>query len=463
MTDSFKLGTLGWLVVLLTAIFPSFLRGESNSPAPAPQTLEAPYKNTFFDPDPNHPWNVLYGMLFMRPGWDGRIYGLNEMDPLYWDATRYLLEEPLHHKALGVLDEFIKTDSVRLIKDPLKRALLQRMLWALFDTWAYHSVDGSAPKAGMFETERRELQMRLVKIMKRVALTDDEIKNLPDNYNMEAAAKTYPTDFDPTGDEKAFLPAAFFSGADWADLNGTNYDLLAPVHVQNISGRSGFHVLISLPSGRKETLAYLKSLHDFQPHWIYKNQGFTGSATIEPPWANPELPQVPPLTKFALVRRAHLIDAKGEVVSTPITESIQIRVIRTITPNHSSGGEQSFFMFTLDQTQLMAGKGGLVALDKKSQSFDMVFRAVLDYLQNRDKRNPDSSYHGEFARVTGCQGCHSAPGIFSMNSYIQFFQNNRSLKPPDLREGDDADWSSMVWKQKQYTWGLLQAYWFGQD
>jgi hypothetical protein len=465
MTKSFRIAVLGGTALLLPAMLLLVLKGENPSTVSAPQTSDTPYKNTFFDPDPNHPWNQLYGMLFIRPGRDGKLYGLNEMDPLYWDSSRYLLEKPLHQRALNILDNFIQSDAAHLIKNPLKRALLQHMLWALFDAWATHSTDSSfGQDSNMFDLERQELQIRLVKIMKSVALTDDEIKALPDNYILEVAEKLYPVAFDPDHDERPFLPDAFFQSKEWVSLNSTNYASLAPVHVQNVSGRSAFHVLISLPTGRNDTVAYLKKLHDFQPHWIYDwskmelvSEPFVMKS--EPPWANPQLPQVPLLTKFALVRTSNLINANGELKSSPLTESIQMRVIRTIRANHSSGGEQSFIMFMLDQSKLMAGKGGLVAKSKSDQSFDMVFAGGRDFLQKNTGRNEN----GESARMISCQSCHSAPGIFSMDSYIQFFQEKRTLQPPDLHEGDDAAWESATWKNNQYTWGLLHAYWFEQN
>jgi hypothetical protein len=61
--------------------------------------------------------------------------------------------------------------------------------------------------------------------------------------------------------------------------------------------------------------------------------------------------------------------------------------------------------------------------------------------------------------MEGCASCHSAPGIASMNSYRQFFQEERTLQPPELVEGSSP---SSNWKQNQYDWGLLQAYWFLQ-
>jgi hypothetical protein len=335
-------GTCLLLSVLLTAVY---LRTESQAADPAAQAAATPHKNTFFDPEPNHPWNQVYGMLFIRPAWNGKLYGLDEMDPLYWRTSRYLLEGPTHQKALAILDRFIGSDSAHLVKDPHKRALLQRILWALFDRWASYdewSARITAPgiEPGDLAVERRELQTRVVKIMKSVALKDDEIAALPDNYNLEIASKSCPMAFDPNHVDQPFLPGTFFSRSDWVDLGTDRYELVAPVHVSAVSGRSNFDVLISLPTGRSDTLAYLKRLHDFQPHWVYdqKKASYFIDGTMEPPWTNQDIPQVPLLTKFALVRRANLVDAKGAVVHSPLMESVQIRVIRTILPNNSTGG-----------------------------------------------------------------------------------------------------------------------------
>jgi hypothetical protein len=48
-----------------------------------------------------------------------------------------------------------------------------------------------------------------------------------------------------------------------------------------------------------------------------------------------------------------------------------------------------------------------------------------------------------------------------MNSYNQsLFQDKRTLWPPDLEEAVNPGLDSVNWKQQQYDWGLLQAYWF---
>jgi hypothetical protein len=105
--------------------------------------------------------------LFARTAQDGKKFGLDELDILYWVSTKNLLIEPSHCQALAILGEFINTHGEKLIRDPLKRALLQRDLWELFD-W-------SAPAWHDSDRERRELQVRLVLAIQRLALTTNEI------------------------------------------------------------------------------------------------------------------------------------------------------------------------------------------------------------------------------------------------------------------------------------------------
>src|SRR5260221_166747 len=47
-----------------------------------------------YDPDPSHVWNRLYRGLFQRTARDGREYGYDELEPLLWPSTKYLLASP---------------------------------------------------------------------------------------------------------------------------------------------------------------------------------------------------------------------------------------------------------------------------------------------------------------------------------------------------------------------------------
>src|ERR1035438_7451123 len=83
-----------------------------------------PDGDTIYDPNPNHLWNRLNKTLFERTAPDGKHYGLDQLDILYWGRTTNLLAGISHQQALAVLDEFIKSHGERLIQDPLKKALL---------------------------------------------------------------------------------------------------------------------------------------------------------------------------------------------------------------------------------------------------------------------------------------------------------------------------------------------------
>jgi len=469
MPRDFKISLNAVIVFFVFALLISgLLRGQSKLPDQTAQAAAVPYKNAFFDPDLKHPWNQLYGLLFIRPAWDGKLYGLDEMDQLYWRDSTYLLEGDLHQKAVLQLEKFIHSGAAGLIKNPLKRALLQRMLWALFDNLANHEArDDSTSLA----RERRDLETRLVRIMKAVALSDGEINGLPGNYQREVDSKQYPAAFDSDHADTPFLPGGFFLKSDWVEVVDLRSDVVAPVHVRGIDGRSEFHVFMRLPSGHTDTVAYLAKLNDFQPHWItdwgkmvsperLKEDPTPPPSVGRPPWVNPNLPQVPVLTEFALVRRANLINAKGDSVESPLVESVQIRVIRDL--SKSVPQSETFVDFSLDQTKLMQGDGGLVAL-KKGQK---VFERVLE--QNRivsgdsleKQLSGTSAWNGQFDLMDSCFNCHQGEGIGTMNTYTQLFREQTVRSPELLERSNPGD--SDYWKSQRYDWGLLQAYWFAQ-
>src|SRR5947207_1191736 len=149
-----------------------------NAAAPTP-TKGEPY-----DADANHLWNRLHRALFVRTTADGTDYGVDQLDPLLWADTTHLQEGPSHKKAIKVLDEFLATHGETLVRDPLKRAVLQRDLWAIFDRMAY-----GWPRRPARIGALKDLQLRLAAVIRRLASTKGEIDTLPDNY--AAAANSH--------------------------------------------------------------------------------------------------------------------------------------------------------------------------------------------------------------------------------------------------------------------------------
>jgi hypothetical protein len=143
-----------------------------------------------YDADAGHLWNRLYRSLYLRTARDGKEYGRDELDPLLWWGTKgHLLGGESYAQASACLEEFIEARGERLVTDPLRRALLQRDLWAVFD-WTARRSDTRTPGG-------RALQRRLATVIRRLTLSPAQIDSLPDTYRAAAASGAFAPDYDP--------------------------------------------------------------------------------------------------------------------------------------------------------------------------------------------------------------------------------------------------------------------------
>ena len=81
------------------------------------------------------------------------------------------------------------------MEDPVKRALLQRDLWAVFD-WTARNDD--------LPEQRRELESRLAVAIHRLTLTPEQVRALPDTYDAAVAAQRFASAYDPRNPENRF-------------------------------------------------------------------------------------------------------------------------------------------------------------------------------------------------------------------------------------------------------------------
>jgi hypothetical protein len=424
-----------------------------------------PPENTIYDSDTNHLWNRLNETLFERTAQDGKKYGLDELDILYWFRTTNLLAGVSHQQAISILDEFINDHGEQLIRDPLKRALLQRDLWELFDWTALPWPNTS------YAPERKELQKRLVVVIRRLALTTNEISSLPDNYSMQAETQKSPD-----------LPQGLFeTNSDWVnlapDLNG--FEEIAPIHDHSSKGHSAFLVMLRLPSGRQATISYLNQLRTFEHFWVYQTNTDSFAAANSPREflnVNAHLPQFPTNTEWALVRRMFVIDTDGNIQPTRMIENIQLRRCLAIAPptevmvTNNSGGvslefipPQKFYEFQMDQSRNSELRE--IAKNEKGFLFVHFMGMGIDPFERKSKEPqvPDSStFKGTI--LENCRTCHSAPGIYSVNVYAGIFHPH-SIERPQLFNFDANHEmnASINWKREQYDWGLLQGLWHREN
>jgi len=458
MRVSLPLITLSLL--LLTSSNPTHSVSAGNATRPASREPAALY-----DPNPNHFWNQLFDVLFTRNDRYGHKYGKDALDPILFGNTKHLLEGESHREALRVLDEFLQTHAKKQIHEPLKRAMLERDLWAVFDWSAAREPE--RPTDATFDQEKRELQVRLAEAMRRLALTPEQIKALPDNYAQAVVSRTFASDYDPEHRERAFLPPDLFDRhGPWVEIGaGGEYESPTGPAIQHtlaVSGRSSFSIFIRLPEGRKAAFAYFRQLWNFPEPWI------VDASAPQQVQINPNLPSFPAGTEVALVRQMMLFDAQGKLATTPIVESVQIRVYHTVTANQQQAfgfdqmiarSGQDFYEFRLSRPLLFAGEhGGLraVARDEK----DLPIFGV-----QADDRFENPPYRVELTRspavLQECVMCHHEPGIASLNS------RRNLVKPSYLEQFIDYDPPNRWWdndgtiyfKKDRFDWGLLNGYW----
>jgi hypothetical protein len=316
-----------------------------------------------------------------------------------------LASEKGQKAALEVLDEFIAKKGHTLIKDPRKRALLQRDLWAIFDSLPVPRWGASLKHPQM------ELATRVARIIRRLSLTADEIKKLPDNLAELAATKE-----GGYLKEAGYLPADLWNPkGEWVLLGDDKWMPLALSHNYLFGGRSTFFVFLRLPDGREQTEKYLAALRKLAP-----------GAASDP---------FPPGADAALVRQMPLIDDQDKPVTTHVTESLQLRKVS--------------FELKLNRREFLAGKPSLKAVGEDDRERDLLL-----FIGNNAGQGP--------SKIMGsCFQCHGGmKDIDSLNSYQRFkpLPLTPRTKPdllPSTREQEEA--RSRAWKLNRYEWGLLQG------
>jgi hypothetical protein len=417
-------------ILLLLMIFsllgcaepPSRIHPASSATPPVNQTNPAERGSVWsiYDPDPNHLWNRVFRQLYRRATTSGEEYGADELDHLLWFDTTHLLTGESHWRAIQLLDDFLSSRGENLIRDPLRRAMFQRDLWAVFD-WLSSQADP-------YPAARRALETRLSQLIKRVALSKEEILSLPDNYAITVESKIYPTVFQADSPDVAFLPADLFQPeSNWVPL-GREGGPVAMTHTEAFPffGRSVFLVLVRSPYGRQATLDFIDSLNT-------QRNPVTATGS-----------------EVALVRRMLLIDDQGEIVLSPLVETIQIRHFNPV---------QSFYEFELNRRRLFdTFAGGLVL----NNDLFMLFMG-----------------HGDIFEIPGipylqaaipkiCKTCHfhdpSIPNSADTGSIISYSRYPFALpdnEQPVLFDTTVMEEAQTVidWKQKHVTWNALEALW----
>jgi hypothetical protein len=442
-------------------------------PTPARETAA-----TLYHTDPEHLWNRVHAALLVRTGPDGKDYGHDRLEPLLWGESVHLRKGKPAGRAVAVLEEFIKHEGETLVRDPMMRAVLQRDLW-LVANWV----------AGDANDDSKKLLGLLGKVIRRLALTSQQIAELPDNYGAAVASKVYAGGFDAATPERPYLPADLLKAdGPWVCV-GRPDGPTAPAHLDEGGGNrftnSAFLVFLKLPAGRAATLDYLKRLAAFRgPLYLPNADEKSNRLLVNLP--NPALPQWPKGAEVALVRRALLIDAARRVVATRLVESVQLRAMRADTPALTAevvgefhGGKQdgqTFAEFQLRRADLFAGAAGGVRDVSEARDFKTGFRAHLwDEFAERGSPASTAAPFPERSQPfknnrASCFGCHQFPGVYGFNSFHEDFPFavSRDLRKPGVGgyvpkshslvplSVEQVERAAVKWKEEQPGWAALR-------
>ncbi|MBV8881221.1 MAG: hypothetical protein JO332_14745 [Planctomycetaceae bacterium] len=380
---------------------------------------DAPY-----DPDPQHPWNELHRSLFTFCPSKADLPREYEGDPLFWP----LPQEPwtawsVSKDLVDRLDRF--KDS--LFQDPLKRAILQHDLWMFLDGLEGLPMGNTTTWAMESEELRNELRRRIVPILRRLALSIDELRALPDNYAQAVKSKRHAASFNAAEPERPFLPADLWEPeGPWVLVGNQSDAALAHEHVKLQRGRSAFFVFVALPGGRAATLEYVNGLKSIR--------------------RVARIPDPPAGTRLLLLRRAFILDVKGVPHLSPLTEEIRIRA-SLAQPQDAPAG---FFEFHLNRGDLFKGAaGGLRATGPGEEAFLPFFNLLAT--ARRVVR-------------TSCTTCHGSGAILSTGFRLagfdpathERFYDGIPLKASTLEREADLTASR---QRNDDSWQLLNRYW----
>jgi hypothetical protein len=156
----------------------------------------------------------------------------------------------------------------------------------------------------------------------------------------------------------------------------------------------------------------------------------------------------------ALVRRILLIDTSGNIVPSPITASIQLRVLN---PFAMFGKDNEF---DLSRRKLFTGKiSGLYAIAPTDKALLTFITSGVDYFEDKDI----TLENAQTVTLNQCGVCHTADGAANILSFSRDRFPLPSNNLPQLTETSVSIETNLIvaWKQSQPNWHLLTQYWGG--
>ena len=293
-----------------------------------------------FGSQSGHAWDQARDTFYVRRFSTGEVFAHpHAAAPPWHEYSPFTFDAAFHQNVIARLEAVEKLPPAEMEDQPaIRRLIFLRDLWAAFD--GLHQLHNKGERNQNADValekgidRRDELLSQLARVMKRLELTEEEVRALPNAFQIVAEKKLYPKSFDPEMGSHAFFPA------DLLDKDGpwlTYSDEPEPhaggvLHMSFIQHRSVFTLHLRTPEGRDGGLKFFQD-------YIKSDRRL----------------EIPTGSTLVLLNRALVPTRSGKLLVSPLVESLQMIVV-TPPDDHR-------FKFMLDRRDLLAGNLGLKPL-----------------------------------------------------------------------------------------------------
>ena len=386
------------------------------------------------------PYDVLYDVLMTRYGKNGKSYGENETSPALFDRSDFPFGDKTYKKFSSALDAFaaLTSEQIEAYSD-VKRALLQRHLWKVFDATlpgrqqqlAELFPDRNHFLAVRSYADRREAtRPKIASLIRKLALTRAQILALPDTFAATVGSSGFPERHDPDDLFQPFLPVDLYSReSSWICLGDGQYEDRVPanIHSTKFKWRSAFLPFMRVPGGRIETLKWVEKYNRAEELSVG--------------------------TQFALIEQAFLISDESEPVLSPLIVSVSLRAYVGV--NKRAGrpqATQSVAEFLMQPRRLMHGDAVMKALNPQDYRYEAgsaqdMIGGTFDLFESEERTGP---------RLKNCVSCHGQPHPDATRTIGLNTAGHRFLREDNPEAISQA---TAARKRSDKTWKALRELW----
>ena len=344
-----------------------------------------------FDSQRGHAWDQARDIFYVRRFSTGEVFEHpHAFAPPWKEFVPFVHDAAFHEQVLARLEAVEKLPPAQMEEQPAARRLIfLGDLWPVFDELQGALVEVPRDKEATAKAIRRrdELLRRVAGLMKRLELTEDEVRALPNAFQLVGDKKLYPKAFDPSSPSEPFFPVELLDkDGPWVTYSPDKEPSAGgTAHMSVVKQRSLFTLHLRTPDGRDGGEKFLRDWTESEGKML-----------------------IPQKTTLALLRRALVPTRSGKLLVSPFVESLQLIVV---TPS-----QDQHFKFTLDRSEFVAGKLGLKPLGKDDPVDTSSFELITSPRRAPSKTEPPSesliglkykTLREVPSSLEGCVRCHS--------------------------------------------------------